>query len=196
LLGKLPQFLAASAHFLENHDECRIASILSPSEHRAAALLILGLPGMRLLHEGQLTGARCKTPVQLIRRMREQVDLEVEKVYARMLAALPGTAVGTGTGKLLRPRAAWPDNPTSQNFVIVQWQAELPEFDLVLVNLAPHRSQCFVPLSIPDVPKHNWSLRDLLSSEEYARDGADLESHGLYLDVAEHGSQIFHFRHA
>ncbi len=193
LLGKSPQFVAASAHFLENHDEHRIASILSPPEHRAAALLILGLPGMRLLHEGQLAGARRKIPVQLIRRIPEQIDIEIEKIYVRILAVLPKTAVGAGAGKLLKPRAAWPDNPTSQNFVIVQWQAEPPDFDLVVVNLAPHRSQCFVPLAIEDLPKHNWSLCDLLGSEEYVRDGEDLEKHGLYLDLPEHASQLFHF---
>ena len=49
LLGMPGGAVAASAHFLENHDEPRIASILSPAEHRAAALLILGLPGMRFL---------------------------------------------------------------------------------------------------------------------------------------------------
>src|SRR5437773_11156308 len=32
-----PKFIAASAHFLENHDEPRIASMLSPAEHQAAA---------------------------------------------------------------------------------------------------------------------------------------------------------------
>ena len=45
-------------HFLENHDEERIAPRLSLPEHAAAALLILGLPGMRFLHEGQLNSAR------------------------------------------------------------------------------------------------------------------------------------------
>ena len=70
LLGMGAEAVARSAHFLENHDEPRVASILSPAEHRAAALLVLGLPGMRLLHEGQLAGARRKTPVQLARRPR------------------------------------------------------------------------------------------------------------------------------
>ena len=68
LMAMSSESVAGSAHFLENHDEPRIASVLTPAEHRAAALLILGLPGMRFLHDGQLDGARVRTPVQLARR--------------------------------------------------------------------------------------------------------------------------------
>ena len=196
LLGKLPQFTAASAHFLENHDEHRIASILSPAEHRAAALVVLGLPGMRFLHEGQLYGARRKIPVQLIRRMTEPVDQESEKIYAQLLAELPNSAVGQGKAQLLKPQAAGQDNPTNQNFVIVQWQMKPPDFDLVVVNLAPHRSQCFVPLGVSELSTHNWSMTDLVGPERYLRQGQDLERAGLYLDLAAHGAQLFHFQPA
>src|SRR5712691_2771261 len=68
LLSAPREFLERSANFFENHDEPRIASLLSPAEHRAAALLILSLPGLRLLHEGQLTGATTHLKVHLARR--------------------------------------------------------------------------------------------------------------------------------
>src|SRR5437660_4579530 len=77
LLSVTPAFVAAGAHFLENHDEPRIASILSLPEQRAAALLTVGLPGLRLLHDGQMTGARIKTPVQLSRRPVEAPQPEI-----------------------------------------------------------------------------------------------------------------------
>jgi glycosidase len=193
LLGMSAGAVAASAHFLENHDEPRIASILSPAEHRATALLILGLPGVRFLHDGQLSGARLKIPVQLARRAVEPNQAEIEKLYEQLLTTLPGTAVGQGRGELSKPRAAWPDNPTAQNFVIVQWQRQAPEFDLVVVNLAPHRSQCYAPLSVGPLAAHNWGMRDLLGPERYKRSGDDLQNQGLYLDLPAHGAQLFHF---
>jgi hypothetical protein len=193
LLGMGPEAVAASAHFLENHDEPRIASILSPAEHRAAALLILGLPGMRFLHEGQLAGAQKRIPVQLARHPAEPVLAEVVSFYGQLLKTLPRTAVGTGNGELLKPRAAWPDNPTAQHFVIVQWQHQAPEFDLVVVNLAPHRSQCYAPLTLQRLAAHNWAMKDLLGTEAYTRSGEDLQSQGLYLDVPPHAAQLFHF---
>ena len=101
LVGMSAEAVSGSAHFLENHDEPRIAAVLSPAEHRAAALLILGLPGMRFLHEGQLSGARFKPPVQLVRRPRETEQAEIAECYERLLTTLPGTAVGQGSGSLL-----------------------------------------------------------------------------------------------
>ena len=188
------EVLARSAHFLENHDEPRIASQLSPAEQRAAALAILGLPGMRFLHDGQLAGARVKIPVQLARRCLEPVNPEVVKVYEQLLAMMPHSAVGKGDAQVLAPRAAWPENPSAENFIIVQWQTQSPAFDLVVVNLAPHRSQCYVPLTVPELAGHNWAMHDLLGSDAYERFGADLASQGLYLDLPELGAQLFHFQ--
>jgi hypothetical protein len=193
LLEAPPKYVAASVHFLENHDEPRAASRLSLSEHRAAALTILGLPGMRFLHDGQLVGAKIKIPVQLARRPVEPVQSEILQMYDELLTSLKATAVGRGRAEILTPRAAWPDNPTGQNFVIVQWQAKSLEFDLVVVNLAPHRSQCYVPLTVPNIAGHNWTLRDLLSDKSHDYAGADLAGKGLYCDLPEHGSQLFHF---
>ena len=187
------EFLSRCAHFIENHDEPRIASQLSPAEQRAAALVILGLPGMRFLHEGQLTGARTKIPVQLARRNHEPVNQEVLQGYTEILTALSASAVGRGEFHVVAPREAWPGNPSAQNLVVVFWQAKPPVFDLVVVNLAPHRSQCYAPLALPYLADHNWKMRDRLGAEKYERFGADLASQGLYLDLPEWGAQLFHF---
>jgi len=194
LLGVTPDFLAASAHFLENHDEARIASLLSAPEHRAAALLALGLPGLRLLYEGQLTGARLRLPVQLGRRPAEPVDAEITAFYGALLKTLQSTAVGHGQGTLLPPRSAWPGNESAKNLVVVQWQATPEAFDLVVVNLSPNPSQCYATLTVPDLARRNWRMRDRLGTEEYQRFGDDLQNQGLYLDLPGHGAQLFHFQ--
>ena len=193
LLGMAAEAVAGRAHFLENHDELRVASILSLAEHRVAALLILGLPGMRFLYEGQLSGARIQVPVQLGRRAAEPKQADIEKLYEQLLTTLPATAVGQGKGELSKPRDAWAGNPTAQNFVIVQWQRRAPEFDLVVVNLAPVRSQCYAPLSVEHLATHNWEMRDVLGEESHKRSGDDLQNQGLYLDLPPHGAQLFHF---
>ena len=138
-------------------------------------------------------GARRKIPVQLARRPEEPRQAEIANLYDQLLTALPGTAVGQGRGELLQPRTAWPGNPTAQNFVIVQWQNGAPEFDVVVVNLAPHRSQCYAPLTVEHLAAHNWAMKDLLGQEFYKRSGDDLQNQGLYLDLPAHGAQFFHF---
>lgn len=194
LLSHPRSYLERSVHFLENHDEPRVAEKLTPPENRAAALAILGLPGMRFLHEGQLAGARTKIPVQLGRRPKEQVLPEVAGNYRELLAALGKSWVGQGDGLLLSPRAAWDGNPTHQNFVVVYWPGPESSFDLVVVNLAAHRSQCYVFLPAAGLEEHYWSMQDSLGPEEYEKVGSDLLQSGLYLDLAAHAAQIFRFR--
>jgi hypothetical protein len=104
-----------------------------------------------MLHEGQLTGAKIKVPVQLSRRPVEEINREVLDGYEAILFALEPTSVGKGRASILRPRAAWADNPTGLNFIVVQWQTKGPDFDLVVVNLAPHPSQCYVTLDIQEL---------------------------------------------
>jgi len=193
LLSLRPEFVAACTHFLENHDEPRVATRLDLESHRAAALVTLGMPGMRFLHEGQLAGARVKMPVQLARRPLEPVQSELAKMYEQLLGVLKQSAVGQGTGQLLAPRQAWPDNPTGQDFILVFWPAKSSAFELVVVNLSSHRSQCFAPLPVDGLAKHHWSVRDLLGTERYARVGSDLAQQGFYLDLPPRAAQLFQF---
>ncbi len=185
-----PQF----ARFLENHDELRIASRLSIEEHRAAALLVMGLPGMRLLHEGQLTGAELRASVHLRRRAAETPQPDITALYELLLITLQATSIGHGEGELLKPTAAWNGNPTAENFIIIQWQSVPWEFDLVVVNLAPHPSQCYVKLAVEGLADRDWQMTGLLGQEHYERKGAVLRESGLYLDLPAHGAQVFHFQ--
>ena len=194
VLGLLPQFVCAGAHFLENHDERRIAPILDAQEHRAAALVILGLPGMAFLHDGQLSGARIKTPVQLLRRLLEAPQVEIQRMYKELMSAIRATGLRDGTCKLIRPLPAWPENPTAVNFIILQWRSQPPDFFLVVVNLAPHPSQCYAPLAIDGSTKQRWVMNDQLGTEQYPRDGDDLRERGLFLDLSAHKTQLFRFR--
>ena len=193
LFEKSPGFIGASAHFLENHDEPRIASILSTTEHRAAALLILGLPGMRFLHEGQLTGARRKIPVQLLRRPVEPADEQIERMYRELLLALPASAVGQGMAEVLRPVAGLPENPTSRNFVIVQWRVEPGKIDLVVINLGPQPGRCSVRLNLGGCSSRQWSIKDLLRPARFEHSAHELENSGLCLELPAHGAQLLHF---
>ena len=172
---------ARRVHFLENHDEPRAAKSLPIDRHRAAALLTLGLPGMRFLHHGQLDGARRFARIQLRRRADEPVNHAVRTMYARLFEALRASSIGEGEGQVLAPERAWDDNPTSDAFAIVKWPR-----DLVVVNLAPHRGQCRV--RVPDT-EGKWELVDRLGDERWVRD--DMATNGLFLDLPARGAQLF-----
>ena len=165
------------AHFLENHDEPRAGSL--PLElHRAAALLVMALPGMRFLHHGQLDGARRFARIQLGRRAVEPIDTGVRELYARLLPAIAASSVGRGAAQLLLPQRAWDDNPTAGYLTIVKWPR-----DLVVVNMAPHRAQCRVHVGEQGM----WRLSDRLGDERWERD----LSQPLFLDLPARGAQLF-----
>ncbi len=184
---------AHRAHFLENHDEPRISTEVSLELHRAAVVLSLGLPGMRFLHDGQLEGVRRFARVQLARRADEPVDPSIQTMYAPLLEAFAKSAVGHGEGRLLSPTAAWEGNPTSLFFTVVLWLDPDSEaqFDLVVVNMASHQSQCRVSLSIPGLSDKTCILADRIGCETWTRDGVDLVENGLFLDLPARGAQLF-----
>jgi hypothetical protein len=194
VLGLPQATLAAGAHFLENHDEPRIASILAPAEHRAAALVVLGLPGLRLLHEGQLAGARVRIPVQLARRPVETANPEVRAIYDEMLAALLRSGVGRGRGEPLEPRPATPDNRSVESVVLAQWHAGPEGFDLVAVNLALQASQCYAPVTFAERSVREWEVKDLIGRGEPTCWRQEEGSLGFYLDLAPNGARLIRFR--
>jgi hypothetical protein len=146
--------------FLENHDEPRIASIFTVPEQKAAAVFLLSQPGLRLLHDGQLAGARQRTPVQFAEYWPETVDLEIEGFYDHLLSLLAQTTIGRGQMSLY-------DTGLAHCFAI-GWQGDSKQINLVLVNLAPVKahfrlhmpslgSEVKKPYSDPD---STWDIQD------------------------------------
>jgi hypothetical protein len=194
LAHSTPDFTSSSAHFLENHDEPPIATLLAPAEHQAAALATLALPGLRLIHETQLQGHTTQIPVQLQRRPNQPPNPEIKSSYHSLLLALKNSFVGSGSFSPLPTHPAWPENTSHENFLSLQWSSPTDHsFTLAVVNLAPTSSQCYTTLSIPCLAEHHWLMTNLLGPEQYLRAGDDLQNRGLYLDTPPHAAQLFQF---
>jgi hypothetical protein len=160
LLGKTDGYLSRSLHFLENHDEPRAAGWLRPEEQRAAAYLLLGLPGACLLHEGQLSGARIRASVHLRRRADEPTDPVVAELYHGLLRQLRSTHVGCGAARVIQPEPGEGSDAVAAGMILVQWTGADRQsgFDLVLANLSPHPGRCQVRLAPPAAGRH-WHIR-------------------------------------
>jgi hypothetical protein len=177
--------------FLENHDEPRAATMFSPEAHRAAAVLAYLSPGMRFFHQGQLEGKRKHIPPQLGRGPDEPVDPKLNLFYHDLLALLRRPVVRRGRWRLLECIPAWEGNWTFDCLIAFGWEDSGGERLLVLVNQAPNRSQCFVRLPFDDLGNMWWRLDNLLGPAVYDRDGKDLLSRGLYLDMAPWQADVF-----
>ena len=179
--------------FLENHDEPRAAAVLPWPRHRAAAVLAAATPGAVLLHEGQTDGATVRVPVQLLRGPREPVRPEVREHYRRLLSALAEPVLRQGHWRLLPVVPAWDGNPTWQSFVACEWRLE-DELRLAVVSFAPVQGQCYVVLGEERLAGRQVALRDRLGEAVYERDGGELLTRGLYLDLPPWGCHLFEVR--
>lgn len=187
------EFQRRSVRFLENHDEDRAATALPTDRHRAGAVLAATVPGMWLVHDGQLEGARFRSPVQFARRPDEPVDESIRAFYERLFGALATSGLRDGLPVRLEPVAAWPGNPTHKPFVAHLWSGAGPEFRLAVVNLGATAGQCRVPLPLP-LAGAAVVLADLLGDGRYERSAAELRDPGLYLDLPAQAFHLFELR--
>ena len=186
-----PDFQNKSVRFLENHDEPRAAATFSPEVHEAAAVVAFLTPGLRFFHQGQLEGRRKRISPHLARGPEEPADPRLAAFYHRLLAELRDPVVRGGRWQLLDCGPAWDGNWTSDAFIAFSWTGGRAEKRLVAVNYADHQSQCYVALPWTDLRGWTWRLRDRMGEMVYERDGGDLASRGLYLDMPAWSYHVF-----
>jgi len=179
------------ARFLENHDEPRAAATFPPDVLEAAAVVTFLSPGLRFFHQGQLEGCRKRISPHLVRGPRETTDPRLAKFYERLLAVLRQPVLRSGRWQLLECVPAWEGNWTSECFLAWSWQAEDGQRRLVAVNYAGNQSQCTVRIPFGELGGRTVELADLLGPARYQRQGDELASRGLYLDLAPWAYHVF-----
>lgn len=184
-------FQYRSVRFLENHDEPRAATAFLPQIHEAAAVITFLSPGLRFFHQGQLTGRRKRISPHLARGPKEPKDQRLEEFYHRLLALLRQPTVRNGCWQLLECRPAWEGNWTAECFVACGWNGLDGRKHVIAVNYADHQSQCFLAIPWPELAGHQWLLVDQMTPAQFSRNGNDLLTHGLYLDMPAWSYHVF-----
>lgn len=179
------------ARFIENHDERRAAEAFGVERSQAAAVAALTLPGLRLLHEGQLQGWKVKLPVQLGRRPQEETVAGLEAFYRTLLAELRHPVYHDGEWRLLEARARADAPALHRGLAAHQWRLG-DEFRVVVVNLTGQQTQGFVRMDLP-LAGATWELSEVFTGAVYQRDGDDMAARGLFVDLPAYASQIFSF---
>lgn len=164
--------------FTENHDEPRAATALPGARGRAAAVAIATLPGATLWHDGQLDGRRTRLPVFLGRYPDEPVDEELRAFYDRLLS----TNVKTGRWQLI-------DN---HDMLAWAWQSGEARH-LIVINFAPEAGWTRVRLPWSSTGAR-WRLTDRLDGRVFERDGDELATEGLYVELPAWGSHVLEVR--
>ena len=179
------------ARFLENHDEPRASATFDPQVHRAAAVITYFVPGLRFFHQGQFEGRKKRISPHLVRGPEETPDQETQEFYYHLLEVLKKPTVKCGEWQQLSSQPAWDGNESWDFFIAYSWHGEDGERMLVIVNYAPHPSQCYIHLPFPEIKDHSVLLNDSLGSACYNREGNNLFGRGLYLDLEPWSYHIF-----
>jgi hypothetical protein len=179
--------------FIENHDEPRAAAIFSAAKLRAVAVTIATLPGVRMFHEGQFEGRKVRPPVFLGRRPDEPVDEDLQRFSLKLMQAVNHPVFRGGEWRLCE-RTGWADNASCQNLVAWCWLKDEERY-VIVVNLSDWPSQGEVRVPWADVANRRWRLTDLLSGATYERDGNQMLSSGLYVDLRPWDYHLFQLVH-
>jgi len=180
--------------FIENHDEPRAANTFSEAREHAAALTIATLPGARLFHEGQFDGWKVRLPVFLARRPPEPANPRLQEFYRALLLAIAHPVFRQGEWSLCE-RTGWVDNASFQNLVAWTWHDQNERY-LVVVNLSETTSQAQIQLRGSDLPGTHWHLQDVFSASTFERNGNEMVSPGLYVELGPWDYHFFHFLRA
>jgi Alpha amylase, catalytic domain len=179
------------ARFLENHDEPRAAATFAPGMHQAAAIIAYLSPGLRFFHQGQFEGRRKRISPHLVRAPIEPADERLQRFYDHLLEVLRQRPFRDGRWRLLECAPAWDSNWTSDCFVACSWQEGDDLRRLIAVNYAGNQSQCYVRLPFATLSGSTLRLEDLTGPYAYDRDGDELVSRGLYLDLSPWSFHVF-----
>ena len=175
--------------FIENHDEQRAYNIFGEKRSRAAAIIILTVPGATLIHEGQMKGHNVKLPVQLRRRPMEVDNTEIMEFYQNLLKIVKGEELEKGQWELCKIEPVSNDN-SYENLIAYTWSF-VDKNILIVVNFSTYLTQGHVRIKGIRYGSNEWTFRDLLTEEKYTYKGKDLDLHGLYVDLDAWRGHIF-----
>lgn len=179
------------ARFLENHDEPRAAAVFPVEMHEAAAVITFLSPGLRFFQQGQFEGRLKRISPHLSRAPEEPIHSRLKAFYERLMNVLRQPVFRSGKWELLDCAAAWDGNWTSDEFVAFGWIGDSGERRLVVVNYSEHPSQCVLRIPAAGLNDHSYCLKDQLSADVFNREGSDLKSTGLYLDMRPWQAAIY-----
>jgi hypothetical protein len=150
------------------------------------------LPGMRLYHQGQLSGKRVRIPVQLCRAQEESSDEATAAFYDRILAITNEDVFHVGQWTLLTACSAGDDS--FSKVIAYQWKTNR-DWRLIVVNLSAMVAQASIhldgELEIEPQKFPVYTLVDQFTDQVYEGKLEDLMQNGLYVRLDLFGCHVF-----
>ena len=179
-----------SVCFIENHDEQRAVTAFGRERSMAAAVIVMTLPCLRLVFDGQLEGKRIQMPVQLLREPEDANDPIIGHFYDRLLPICDQDIFHNGTWKLIEITAAYEKDVSYTNILAWSWYYN-GQVRIVVTNYSPNSARSWIKPQLTIEGDGTLELEDELTGIKYSRGIAELREKGLYVDLEPYHSHIF-----
>jgi glycosidase len=176
--------------FIENHDEPRAIVTFGNEASKAASVIILTLPGAKLIFDGQTRGYKVKVPVQLGRGPLEEDDKDLIDFYDKLLRIVPGREFDKAKWSLCEIKPVGKNDTSYNNIISYQWLINDQRL-IITVNYGSYSSKAHIIIDDISYELFNWRFTDLLTGNEYKYKGEDLTGNGLYIELDGWKSHIF-----
>ncbi len=179
------------ARFLENHDEPRAAATFAPGPHEAAAVITFLSPGLRFFHQGQFEGRAKRISPHLVRAPLESPDPSRQQFYAATPGGAPAADGSRRPVGLARMRAGLgrQRDVGCLSRLVLAHPGRPPAADRRQLCRPPE------PVLRPSAGfrsgRPHGSAQGPDGSASYDRDGSELGTRGLYLDLPPWGYHVF-----
>ncbi len=192
------EFMSRGVHFIENHDEERAMNSLGDERQRAAATVIAALPGVALIHQGQMEGKRERLPVQRIVPVHaEPINVKLKNFYEGLLRKTSGKLFREG-----RLNVLYSNNPTFITFartidsqkaiVIVNSSAQFQKGSVTLMpnlHLKPSVAYELSDLFYDLKPAETKQKSTVMPTYHYT--ASHLITQGLYVELGPYDAHVF-----
>ena len=179
-----------SVYFIENHDEQRAVTAFGRERSMAAAVIVMTLPCLRLIHDGQLEGKRIQMPVQLMREPDDAHDTIIGQFYDRLLSICDQDVFHSGTWKLIEATEAYEKDVSYTNVLAWSWRHD-EQVKIIVINYSPNSARSWIRPQLTGEGSGTLELEDELTGIKYNREVAELREKGLYVDLEPYHSHIF-----
>lgn len=179
-LGAARSWLSRGVHFVENHDEERALAAFGRDRARAATVVMLTLPGMALVHDGQLEGASLRAPIHLARASEAGEASEEGHFVRELLAVTRGAAFTSGTWSLLVTNEEAAHSGGESPILAWRWRAD-DEVVAVVINWSAEPASATIELRRDDL--HAAGRQAVVDLATGALRGAIAETATLHVEL-------------
>lgn len=177
--------------FIENHDENRVVKELGIRKSEVTAVLTLTLPGMGLIHEGQMKGYEIKIPVQLKRRRNEIIKNKMLEFYRSLLATISNNNVKNNNWELCNVNQISQEDHTNEKLISYHWWDDQEHF-IIIINFNEISSKGKIKIPSLNLDSERIKFRDLLTDEIFRYDASELQNNGFHVEVPGWKYYLFH----